>query len=192
MAVEGGVIDWSRKHAEHHKYSDKEGDPHSPIHGFFHAHIGWMLRGGYKAKPGYALHLDSDPVAVWFERTFLLWVVVSLVTPFMVGYVIGGSTKAAWMALVWGGLVRMFYIHHVTWSINSVCHLFGTRDFQTSDQSRNNKVFGIFAFGEGWHNNHHAFPNAAIQGFTRWQLDLSGARTGIKNEKNNICHHTNP
>lgn len=173
MAVEGGVIDWSRKHAEHHRYSDMPGDPHSPLEGFFHAHIGWML-GTYKAKPGYAQHLDNDPVAVWFERTFLVWVVVSLIVPALIGGIVGGSMKAAWLAFVWGGLVRVFYVHHVTWSINSICHLFGNRDFETSDQSRNNALFGALAFGEGWHNNHHAFPNAAIQGFKRWQLDLSG------------------
>jgi stearoyl-CoA desaturase (delta-9 desaturase) len=173
MGVEGPVIEWAQKHDEHHRYSDKPGDPHSPLEGFWHAHIGWML-GSYRAKPEYAQHLNSDPVAKWFSKTFLAWVVISLLVPFTIGYVVGGSMKAAWMAFIWGGLVRVFYVHHVTWSINSMCHLFGSREFETSDQSRNNPIFGWLAFGEGWHNNHHAFPNAAIQGFKWWQFDLSG------------------
>jgi stearoyl-CoA desaturase (Delta-9 desaturase) len=106
----------------------------------------------------------KDPVVVFVDRTFLLWVAVSLLIPFALG---------GWTGLLWGGLVRMFYVHHITWSVNSVCHTFGRRSFETTDRSRNQWTIGLLALGEGWHNNHHAFPRSAVHGLDRWQFDAS-------------------
>jgi stearoyl-CoA desaturase (delta-9 desaturase) len=113
----------------------------------------------------YCRNLVHDPIVVFVSRTFLLWVVLSLLIP----YAIGG-----WSGLLWAGLVRIFLVHHVTWSVNSICHTFGMREFETTDQSRNEWIVGLLAFGEGWHNNHHAFPRSAFHGLHWWQFDLSG------------------
>ncbi len=113
----------------------------------------------------YCRNLVADPLVVFVSRTFWLWSVLSLLILFAIG---------GWMGLLWGGLVRMFLTHHVTWSVNSVCHLFGKRAFETNDQSRNEWMVGLLAFGEGWHNNHHAFPRSAFHGLHWWQFDLSG------------------
>ena len=173
MAVEGGAVTWAAVHAEHHVHADQEGDPHSPLEGFVHAHVGWLV-DGFQSKPErFAPHLLEDELALRFERTFALWVAVGLLIPFAIGGWVGGSWTAAWMALLWGGFVRIFLTHHVTWSVNSVCHVFGSRMFETKDVSRNNLVVGLLAFGEGWHNNHHAFPRSAEHGMAWWQFDLS-------------------
>jgi stearoyl-CoA desaturase (delta-9 desaturase) len=173
MAVEGGAVTWSAVHAEHHVHADQEGDPHSPLEGFVHAHLGWLF-GGFESKPErFAPHLLEDEVALFFERTFVLWVGAGLLLPFAIGGLVGGTWQAAWMALLWGGLVRIFLTHHITWSVNSVCHVFGSRMFETKDVSRNNFLVGLLAFGEGWHNNHHAFPRSAEHGMAWWQFDLS-------------------
>ncbi|MFN8423993.1 MAG: fatty acid desaturase [Anaerolineae bacterium] len=139
----------------------------------------WNGFGGHPER--YAPQLLEDPLVGWFERTFIAWVGVSLVVPFVIGGVAGGPAGAAWswsaaaMALVWGGFVRIFVTHHITWSVNSVCHVFGGRMFETKDVSRNNWLVGILAFGEGWHNNHHAFPRSAFHGLRWWQLDTSAS-----------------
>jgi len=165
MALEGPALQWAATHIKHHAQADREGDPHSPVEGFFHAHMGWLF-GADSADPHlYCRNLVNDPVVVFVSRTFVLWAVLSLVLPFMIG---------GWTGLLWGGLVRIFLTHHVTWSVNSVCHTFGRREFETNDQSRNEWVVGLLAFGEGWHNNHHAFPRSAFQGLHWWQFDLSG------------------
>jgi stearoyl-CoA desaturase (delta-9 desaturase) len=164
MAVEGTAITWAANHLKHHALADKDGDPHSPVDGLFHAHLGWLFTTDDADPNVYCRHLLRDPVVVFVDRTFLVWVVLSLLIP----YAIGG-----WTGLLWGGLVRMFYVHHVTWSVNSVCHTFGRRPFETTDLSRNQWVVGLLAFGEGWHNNHHAFPRSAIHGLDRWQFDAS-------------------
>ncbi|HZT98880.1 MAG TPA: acyl-CoA desaturase [Ktedonobacteraceae bacterium] len=165
MALEGPALQWAATHIKHHAQADREGDPHSPVEGFFHAHMGWLF-GADSADPHlYCRNLVNDPVVVFVSRTFVLWAVLSLVLPFMIG---------GWTGLLWGGLVRIFLTHHVTWSVNSVCHTFGRREFETNDQSRNEWVVGLLAFGEGWHNNHHAFPRSAFHGLHWWQFDLSG------------------
>ena len=166
MAVEGPAIEWASTHIKHHAQADQEGDPHSPMEGFFHAHIGWMLKDPDPTTSTYGRHLYNDPIVVFADRTFVLWIALSLLIPFLVG---------GWTGLLWGGLVRMFLTHHVTWSVNSVCHTFGKREFETPDQSRNEWLVGLLAFGEGWHNNHHAFPRSAFHGLNWWQLDLSGS-----------------
>ncbi len=166
MAVEGPAIQWASTHIKHHAHADQKGDPHSPLEGFFHAHIGWMFKDPDSSSALYGRHLLQDPLIVFVNRTFLLWAALSLLIPFLIG---------GWTGLLWGGLVRIFLTHHVTWSVNSVCHTFGKRAFETPDKSRNEWLVGLLAFGEGWHNNHHAFPRSAFHGLHWWQLDLSGS-----------------
>ncbi len=165
MAVEGPALAWAATHRKHHALADQEGDPHSPADGFFHAHVGWLFKGQDADQKLYARDLIEDRMVMFVSRTFLLWAALTLVVPFLIG---------GWTGLVWGGLVRVFLTHHVTWSVNSVCHTFGSRPFRTKDLSRNQWVVGLLALGEGWHNNHHAFPRSALHGLRWWQFDLSG------------------
>jgi stearoyl-CoA desaturase (delta-9 desaturase) len=165
MALEGPALEWAATHVKHHAQSDREGDPHSPVEGFFHAHLGWLFKDRMAAPNVYCKNLVKDPIVVFVSQTFFLWVALSLLIPFALG---------GWTGLLWGGLVRIFLAHHVTWSVNSVCHTFGKRDFETPDQSRNEWIIGLLAMGEGWHNNHHAFPRSAFHGLRWWQFDLSG------------------
>jgi stearoyl-CoA desaturase (delta-9 desaturase) len=164
MAVQGPAITWAANHLKHHALADKPGDPHSPLEGLVHAHLGWLFRENNADPSVYCRHLLRDPVVVFVHRTSVLWVALSLLIPFAIG---------GWTGLLWGGLVRMFFVHHITWSVNSVCHTFGRRAFETSDRSRNQWMVGLLALGEGWHNNHHAFPRSAVHGLSRWQFDLS-------------------
>jgi stearoyl-CoA desaturase (delta-9 desaturase) len=165
MAVAGPPIEWTATHIKHHAQSDREGDPHSPMEGLFHAHMGWLFKDRFADPQQYCRHLLKDPVVVFVNRTFLLWVALSLAIPFVIG---------GWTGFLWGALVRIFIGHHVTFSVNSICHTFGKRAFETNDRSRNEWVIGLLAFGEGWHNNHHAFPRSAFHGLHWWQFDLSG------------------
>lgn len=165
MAVEGPVLEWVATHWKHHKLADKPGDPHSPLEGLFHAHIGWMFGNSGGIPEQDAKHLLKDRVAVFVSRTWLLWVGLGLVVPYLID---------GWRGLLWGGLVRIFITHHLTWSVNSVCHQFGRRTFDTPDESHNQWVVGLFGLGEGWHNNHHAFPESAFHGLRWYQIDLSG------------------
>ena len=186
-AIEGPVISWVADHRKHHTFSDEKGDPHSPhvghgggwrgtLRGLFHAHMGWLFihteRG---AKRRFAGDLMDDPVISFVDRTFLLWAVIGLAVPFALGYAIGGTLVAGLTALLWGGAVRVFLLHHFTYSINSVCHVFGRRQFATDDESRNVIWLALPTFGEAWHNNHHAFPTSAVHGLRRWELDPSAA-----------------
>jgi stearoyl-CoA desaturase (Delta-9 desaturase) len=165
MAVEGPALEWAATHIKHHAHSDREGDPHSPVEGFWHAHMGWMFNRTFADPNIYCRNLVEDPIVVFVSRTFIFWVILSLVIPFAIG---------GWTGLLWGGLVRIFFTHHITWSVNSVCHTFGKREFETRDQSRNEWIVGLLGLGEGWHNNHHAFPRSAFHGLHWWQFDLSG------------------
>jgi stearoyl-CoA desaturase (Delta-9 desaturase) len=164
MALEGPAIEWAATHIKHHAQADKEGDPHSPVEGFIHAHLGWLFKDRMADPTVYCKHLLRDPLVSFVNRTFFLWVVLSLAIPFAIG---------GWQGLLWAGLVRIFIVHHVTWSVNSICHTFGMREFETTDQSRNEWIIGLLAFGEGWHNNHHAFPRSAFHGLHWWQVDFS-------------------
>jgi stearoyl-CoA desaturase (delta-9 desaturase) len=165
MAVEGQVLQWVATHWKHHKYADQPGDPHSPLEGLGHAHIGWMF-GHFAGVPEIdAKHLLKDRVAVFVHRTFVFWALLGLVIPYLID---------GWRGVLWGGLVRVFITHHLTWSVNSVCHQFGFRSFDTPDQSGNQWVVGLFGLGEGWHNNHHAFPESAFHGLRWYEIDLSG------------------
>ena len=165
MAVEGPALEWAATHIKHHAHSDREGDPHSPVEGFWHAHMGWMFNRSFADPNIYCRNLVKDPIVVFVSRTFIFWVILSLAIPFAIG---------GWTGLLWGGLVRIFLTHHVTWSVNSVCHTFGKREFETRDKSRNEWIVGLLGLGEGWHNNHHAFPRSAFHGLHWWQFDLSG------------------
>jgi stearoyl-CoA desaturase (Delta-9 desaturase) len=183
MAVEGSVIAWVANHRKHHAFSDREGDPHSPhvghgtglvgaVRGLAHAHLGWLLLYGQRAAPRrFARDLLADPLIRRIDRTFVLWVALGLALPFALGWALGGALDAALTALLWGGAVRIFVLHHVSYSINSLCHFFGRRPFTTRDESRNLAWLAIPTFGEAWHNNHHAFPRSAAHGLRAWQLD---------------------
>ena len=164
MAVQGRAIDWAANHLKHHAFADEDGDPHSPLEGFFHAHIGWLFRVVPAERERYAKKLLADPVTVWIDRTFLLWVALGLAIPYAI---------AGWEGMLWGGFVRIAFVNHVTWAVNSVCHTFGDRPFDIKDESRNNWLVGLLAFGEGWHHNHHAFPAMAYHGMSWRQFDLS-------------------
>lgn len=165
MALEGHPLEWAATHIKHHAHADREGDPHSPVEGLFHAHLGWIFRKEYEDPNIYCRNLVDDKIVVFVSRTVVLWGVLGFVIPFVLG---------GWTGLLWGGFVRLFLLHHVTWSVNSICHTFGKREFATNDRSRNEWAIGLLAFGEGWHNNHHAFPRSAFHGLHWWQFDLSG------------------
>jgi stearoyl-CoA desaturase (delta-9 desaturase) len=165
MSIEGSALTWASTHLEHHARADRDGDPHSPLQGFFHAHIGWMVDGFHANPTKYGAWLQDDPIVQFVTRTCGVWVLLSLLLPF---------TIDGWRGLIWGGLVRTFLVHHVTWSVNSVCHVFGKRPFKTGDRSTNHWLVGLLAGGEGWHNNHHAFQRSAYHGLFWWQFDLSG------------------
>src|SRR5579864_6658743 len=173
MALEGDAIRWTATHTKHHALADRPGDPHSPLDGFFHAHLGWIFAEPDADPKVYCRHLLRDRMVVFVSRTHLLWVALALAIPAAIGGALGGWLGAL-TGLLWGGLVRQFLTHHVTWSVNSICHTFGKRAFETNDASRNEWIVGLLAFGEGWHNNHHAFPRSAFHGLRWWQFDLSG------------------
>jgi stearoyl-CoA desaturase (Delta-9 desaturase) len=173
MALEGDALQWTATHTKHHALADREGDPHSPLEGFVHAHLGWIFAETDADPRRYCKHLLQDRLVLFVSRTHLLWVVLALAIPFTLGGLLAGWVGAL-TGLLWGGLVRQFLTHHVTWSVNSVCHMFGKRAFATNDRSRNEWVVGLLAFGEGWHNNHHAFPRSAFHGLRWWQVDVSG------------------
>jgi stearoyl-CoA desaturase (delta-9 desaturase) len=186
MAVQGPVIGWVADHRKHHAHTDEEGDPHSPhvgrgagilgaFRGLLHAHVGWLVSDHGKAERSrYARDLTEDPGMRALNRSFLWIVGLGLALPAAAGYAITGRVSGALTGLLWGGLVRIFLLHHVTWSINSVCHFFGTRRFATEDESRNVFWLALPSFGEAWHHNHHAFPRSATHGLRRTELDPSG------------------
>ena len=185
MAVEGPLLRWVATHRSHHHHSDDALDPHSPHQhgkGFFNmakglwrAHIGWIFEPEARDLYRYVPDLSSDRLLRTISALFPLWVGLSLLIPTAVAGLITWSWTGALLGLLWGGLVRIFFVHHVTWSINSVCHIWGFQSFRSHDESRNNPIFGVLGFGEGWHNNHHAFPASARHGLRWWQVDLSYA-----------------
>jgi stearoyl-CoA desaturase (Delta-9 desaturase) len=183
MAVEGPLVEWVSTHRKHHQFSDRVGDPHSPhaerapgwlgaLRGLAHAHLGWMFRGKDQANPRrYAKDLLADRDLRFISRAFPLWVLAGLALPFGLGVALTGSLLGGLTGLLWGGAVRIFLLHHATFSINSLCHFFGRRPFATGDESRNLGWLAPITFGEAWHNNHHAFPTSARHGLGRHQPD---------------------
>ncbi|MDY3559890.1 acyl-CoA desaturase [Gemmata sp. JC673] len=182
MALQGPLLDWVGRHRLHHQHSDKDGDPHSPyphdrgvlgwMKGFWHSHIGWAFAPMPDNLARYAGDWRKSRLIRTVSNLFPLWAVLGLVVPTAIGYAFGGE-HGALTGFIWGGLVRILLGHHATWSVNSICHLWGTKPYASGDESRNNPLVGIAALGEGWHNNHHAFPLSARHGLKWWQFDMS-------------------
>jgi stearoyl-CoA desaturase (Delta-9 desaturase) len=182
LSVQGSVLDWVADHRKHHAHTDVEGDPHSPhvghgsgLRGLWHAHTGWLLETQGQANwKQYAKDLYEDPRMKAIGRHFPRYVALSLLLPTALGFALHGWTlEGAVRGYVWGGLVRIFLVHHVTWSVNSVCHFFGRRRFETDDRSTNVGWLSVLSLGESWHHNHHAFPRSARHGLERRELDPS-------------------
>lgn len=185
LSVQGPVIDWVADHRKHHAHADEEGDPHSPhvghgagvrgaLRGLWHAHAGWLWRTHGQA-PGrkYARELTEDPFMRLVNRRFPLIVLASLALPALIGLALTGELRGALTGLLWGGFARIFLQHHITWSVNSICHFFGRRRFEVDDQSTNVFWLALPSLGESWHHNHHAFPRSAAHGLRWWELDPS-------------------
>jgi stearoyl-CoA desaturase (Delta-9 desaturase) len=185
MAVEGPILQWVATHRRHHQHTDREEDPHSPnvhgtgwiawMRGMYHSHVGWFFTSAptREQMDRYVPDLQADPLVRGISRLFGFWAILGLIIPAAIALAVTQTWFGALMGFIWGGLVRVFLVHHVTWSINSICHLWGSQPFNTHDDSRNNAIFGVLAFGEGWHNNHHAFPSSARHGLEWWQIDVS-------------------
>jgi stearoyl-CoA desaturase (delta-9 desaturase) len=186
LAVEGPVLDWVADHRKHHTFPDEEGDPHSPhvgrgaglagvLRGLWHAHVGWLFEtNGQAEKRRYCPDLLADAGVRRINRAFPWIALASLGAPMLAGLVWSGTVAGAFEALVWGGIVRIFLVHHVTWSVNSICHFFGERRFDTADRSTNVFWLALPTLGEAWHHNHHAFPRSAFHGLRWYELDPSG------------------
>ena len=184
MALQGSVISWVADHRRHHAYTDKPGDPHSPhleeaeglkgvLKGLWHAHTGWFFNDEKTNIEKFAPDLLRDKAIVKVSNSFPALAAISLILPAAIGLVVTQSFFGAVTAFIWGGLARIFFLHHVTWSINSICHFYGKRPFRSSDLSTNNWVMALLSFGEGWHNAHHAFPSSYKHGLERLQFDPS-------------------
>ena len=183
MAVQGSVLDWVATHRQHHQHSDQELDPHSPhghgesiagvLRGMWHAHMGWLFDPHPRGMAKYVKDLQGDRLVRVVSALFPVWVVLGMLIPAAMGLLLSQTWTGALLGFIWGGLVRIALIHHITWSVNSVCHIWGSRPFRTSDHSRDNVIVGVLALGEGWHNGHHAFPASARHGLGWWKFDAS-------------------
>ncbi|MCP4069050.1 MAG: acyl-CoA desaturase [Phycisphaeraceae bacterium] len=190
MAAEGSLLRWCAAHRRHHQFSDHEGDPHSPhlhdhghglrgiISGFWHAHMGWIFDPPGESLDRYVPDLIRDRRIRAISEWFPAWVALGFVIPALLGGLLNLAIGApfwtgVFLGFIWGGLVRVMVVHHITWSVNSVCHIWGSQPYRSGDESRNNVVVGVLALGEGWHNNHHAFPTSARHGLEWWQFDSS-------------------
>jgi stearoyl-CoA desaturase (delta-9 desaturase) len=183
MAFEGSVTSWVANHRRHHMFSDQPGDPHSPhrygtgpmarVRGLAYAHVGWLFTPDTTSKNRFAADLLRDNDIVISTRLFPLFAALSFAIPFGIGWGITGTFTGALTALLWAGLVRMAVFHHVTWSINSICHMFGTKPFATKDQSTNFAPLALLSLGESWHSYHHLHPASARHGVLPHQIDLS-------------------
>ena len=185
LSVQGSVSSWVADHRKHHAHADAEGDPHSPydfgpglggsLRGLWHAHVGWLLSQGHQADARrYARDICEDRGMTVIDRAFLPIVAAGIAIPFGLGYVVAGGLGGAVSAALWGGLARVFLFHHATFSVNSICHFFGSRRFATEDHSGNVFWLALPSMGEAWHNNHHAFPRSAFHGLRWWEFDVSG------------------
>jgi stearoyl-CoA desaturase (Delta-9 desaturase) len=182
LAVEGSVIKWVTDHRKHHDFADEEGDPHSPhedglgaLKGLWHAHVGWLFTTvGQADQRRYGADLLKDRGIRAIDAAEKPLIAASLLLPFLLGLLIKGTLTGALVTLIWAGLVRIFLLHHATFSINSICHFFGRRRFDTRDESTNVGWLALATFGESWHNNHHAFPTSAFHGLRSRELDIGG------------------
>ncbi len=182
LAIEGDPISWSATHRRHHAYADRHGDPHSPhlaqaagfkgvMLGLWHAHVGWLFDAEKTDATVWTADLIADPAVKKVSDKFVWILVASFVLPPIIGGLVTMSFTGALTAFLWGSLVRIFLLHHVTWSINSICHFFGKEAYRAKDESRNVWALSPISFGESWHNNHHAFPWSARLGLRAWQID---------------------
>jgi stearoyl-CoA desaturase (Delta-9 desaturase) len=185
MAVQGPVMNWVADHRKHHAHTDREGDPHTPhghgsgfkgaVTGLWYAHMGWLFEvSGQTEHQRYARDLEEDRGMQFIHKAFALWVALGIAIPAAAGLAISGTWRGGLEAALWGGPVRIFLGHHVTWSINSVCHFFGTRRFDVSDHSTNVFWLAALSMGESWHHNHHTFPRSAFHGLKSWEIDPTG------------------
>jgi stearoyl-CoA desaturase (delta-9 desaturase) len=187
MSFQGDVTGWVATHRRHHAFTDCPGDPHSPyrygtgaggqLRGLVHAHMGWMFRDDPTPADRYAPDLLADPGITRVARAFPALCAVSLLLPFSLGWALGGDLRDAWIALLWAGLVRVLLLHHVTWSVNSLCHMIGVRPHPSRrfDRSTDLWPLALISFGESWHNGHHAAPTCARHGSRPHQIDLSAS-----------------
>jgi stearoyl-CoA desaturase (delta-9 desaturase) len=184
MAIQGPVIRWVADHRRHHAFADKPGDPHSPhldegpgirgvAKGLWHAHIGWFFDDEQTSARRWAPDMVKDPVMRRIDSLFPLWVLISFAAPPVIGFALTGTLGGAISAFLWGSLARIFFLHHVTWSVNSICHFYGKRPYESDDFSTNNWPLAIVSMGESWHNNHHAFPTSAVHGLEPRQVDMT-------------------
>jgi stearoyl-CoA desaturase (delta-9 desaturase) len=183
ISAQGPPLFWAAIHRRHHQYSDRPGDPHSPnmhgegvaamLRGLWHAHTGWLFVHETTDWGRWVPDLLRDRALFRINQLYFVWIFLGLALPALAGGLIAGTWQGAALGFLWGGLVRMFLVHHTTWSINSVTHVIGTRPFKSRDYSRNNFLVALLTFGEGWHNNHHAFPTSAVHGLAWWQLDIN-------------------
>ncbi|WP_007026110.1 acyl-CoA desaturase [Saccharomonospora iraqiensis] len=183
MAVQGSVIFWVASHRRHHAFADKEGDPHSPwlfgtsptalLRGFWHSHMGWMFNREVTNYERFAPDLLADRDLTVVNRFFWLWITASLALPALLGGLLTWSWWGAVTAFFWAGLVRIAFSHHITWSVNSICHMVGERPFASRDRAANFWPLAILSMGESWHNSHHADPTCARHGVLRGQIDIS-------------------
>jgi stearoyl-CoA desaturase (delta-9 desaturase) len=190
MAAQGPVVFWAAIHRRHHAFSDREGDPHSPhlhgpglkglLKGLWHAHMGWLFVPETTIEwSRYTPDLLKDRPIFDVNRRYPLWVLLGLAVPALLGGLLSGTAYGALEGLLWGGLSRIFVVNHCTWSVNSLCHLLGSRPHASRDRSTNNGLLSLLSVGGSWHNNHHAFPAAARNNFRWWQIDLSGEFIGL-------------
>lgn len=181
MAAQGPVLFWVASHRRHHAFSDTPNDCHSPLlhgtgivgrlRGLWHAHFGWMLSKSVTNVPFFAKDLIQDELIVWLNKKYIAWVILGLAIPAAIGYIANGVIGSL-EGLLWGGLFRIFFVHQITWGLNSLNHVFGFRRYQCIDNSRNIGWLALITMGEGWHNNHHAYPSSARFGHKWWEFDL--------------------
>ncbi len=181
MAAQGSIVYWVSNHRRHHQYTDKEGDIHSPYvndegemgfaEGFWHSHMGWTFEHKMTNALKFAKDIYRDPVIARVNRMYYVWIFLGLAVPALIGGLVAQSWYGALTGFLWGGLVRMFLCYHFTNGIDSITHIYGNRPFESGDHSTNNVWWALPTMGEGWHNNHHAFPSSAFFGLEKWQLD---------------------
>lgn len=185
MAAQGPVLFWAATHRKHHAFTDVEGDPHSPrlhgtglkgrLTGMLHAHIGWLFAKEQASWAQFAPDLLRKREVVHINQSYLTWVALGLLLPALIGGLVGMSWQSAFNGFIWGGLLRIFLLDHVTWSVNSLCHTFGKQAYKVKDNSRNLPLFSLISVGGALHNNHHAFPRGARNDHqSKWQMDPSG------------------